>query len=894
MQHYSGGATSSKSRSTITIGVATVNQFILDFENNTFNIINAIKLASLNYFKILGFPELAICGYSCQDHFFEREVFVLSYYMLKHIVSSTQSYTKNMLVAIGCPIMHRDVRYNCTVFFGNGKIFFIRPKTVLADDGNYREARWFTPWLKEGLEDFYFDDNDDMHYPENKGAIPFGVGLVNCNGILIGAEICEELWVSDNIGAKMYLSGADILINGSGSHYEKGKHEERREVLIKATTRRSGGVYIYSNLEGCDGERLYFDGGSVIAMNGDIKAVSSRYLLKDVQITSCDINLDDIVTYRLRSNSHQIQSSRQIRYPEINVELELTDFDSSYIKSYQYKPLQHNDSHKKYNIIEEKQTPKFTKMFTEDNLDDILYHGSNEDEKKYRQRMKKEIPSKAVNEICNTAACWLFDYIERSGAKGFILPLSGGADSAATACIVFRMCELIMRHIHTFPDENSRVKNFLKNRHNLEYSHLLSIDFLSAVKEICNKILYTIYLPTRFSGETETLAKEFAEQIGSNHHVVSIQNIVETSINQLTKIPFDIIKNEVKFIREIIQKNKFMKDNYNEKDSPKYLEQLSKFNASLDKIRHEFISNYSILNEKQFAELSDQIYSDVDKQSKIELTSIASVVYKAHLDHFTSAKHNTPKISEFQIQEFKNNFKSDFEKLNTMFTMYNNSEFTTNNKSSWDIPLQNIQARIRMVMAYLIGQLTTTNGYLLNLGSSNSDEVYIGYYTKYDASSADLNPIGSLPKIYVQRILIVFGNSLDKLYGIINQEPTAELIPGLIGGNQTDEDDIGLKYMEMSELSRLMSSGYGPLDSFMKITTEPNDTFNTGTNASKLDKLINFHNRYRINRHKVVILPPSVHLLSFSPDDNRYNMRPFLYPKFTNSIENEILKGLNF
>ncbi len=52
MQHYTGGATSSKSRSTITIGVATVNQFILDFENNTFNIINAIKLASQNYFKI--------------------------------------------------------------------------------------------------------------------------------------------------------------------------------------------------------------------------------------------------------------------------------------------------------------------------------------------------------------------------------------------------------------------------------------------------------------------------------------------------------------------------------------------------------------------------------------------------------------------------------------------------------------------------------------------------------------------------------------------------------------------------------------------------------------------------------------------------------------------------
>ena len=125
MQQYDGGGTSSKSRSAISIGVATVNQFVLDFENNSNNIISAIKEASEKNVKILGFPELAICGYSCQDHFFERETFVLSYYMLKYIVSNTQAFTRNMIVGLGCPIMHRDVRYNCTVFFGNGKIFLI-------------------------------------------------------------------------------------------------------------------------------------------------------------------------------------------------------------------------------------------------------------------------------------------------------------------------------------------------------------------------------------------------------------------------------------------------------------------------------------------------------------------------------------------------------------------------------------------------------------------------------------------------------------------------------------------------------------------------------------------------------------------------------------------------
>jgi NAD+ synthase (glutamine-hydrolysing) len=47
-----------------------------------------------------------------------------------------------------------------------------------------------------------------------------------------------------------------------------------------------------------------------------------------------------------------------------------------------------------------------------------------------------------------------------------------------------------------------------------------------------------------------------------------------------------------------------------------------------------------------------------------------------------------------------------------------------------------------------------------------------------------------------------------------------------------------------------------------------------------------------MNRHKAVILPPSVHLLSYSPDDNRYNLRPFLYPPFGASLENEILREI--
>ncbi len=44
------------------------------------------------------------------------------------------------------------------------------------------------------------------------------------------------------------------------------------------------------------------------------------------------------------------------------------------------------------------------------------------------------------------------------------------------------------------------------------------------------------------------------------------------------------------------------------------------------------------------------------------------------------------------------------------------------------------------------GQSDTPLGFVLVLGSSNLDEALRGYCTKYDCSSADINPIGSFSK----------------------------------------------------------------------------------------------------------------------------------------------------
>jgi NAD+ synthase (glutamine-hydrolysing) len=85
-----------------------------------------------------------------------------------------------------------------------------------------------------------------------------------------------------------------------------------------------------------------------------------------------------------------------------------------------------------------------------------------------------------------------------------------------------------------------------------------------------------------------------------------------------------------------------------------------------------------------------------------------------------------------------------------------------------NLALQNVQARVRMVVTYLFAALVpwarSHHGFYLVLGSANVDESLWGYLTKYDCSSADINPIGGISKVrwFVQwQQLAVRSNSGD-------------------------------------------------------------------------------------------------------------------------------------
>ena len=143
-----------------------------------------------------------------------------------------------------------------------------------------------------------------------------------------------------------------------------------------------------------------------------------------------------------------------------------------------------------------------------------------------------------------------------------------------------------------------------------------------------------------------------------------------------------------------------------------------------------------------------------------------------------------------------------------------------------NLALQNIQARLRMVLSYFFAQLSLwaigRPGSLLVLGSANVDESLRGYMTKYDCSSADLNPIGSISKTDLRSFVLysVETFNLPALKAIYEAPPTAELEP--LNENQQvaqlDEVDMGMTYDELSVYGKLRKqSTCGPYSMFVKL-----------------------------------------------------------------------------
>ncbi|XP_034933710.1 glutamine-dependent NAD(+) synthetase [Chelonus insularis] len=475
----------------VKVAVCTLNQWAMDFEGNLGRILESIDKAKKAGATFRSGPELEISGYGCEDHFYESDTTFHSWQVLARLLDST--ICRNIIVDVGMPVMHKNITYNCRVIFLNSQILLIRPKMRMCDTTLYRESRWFSPWSKEKVvEEFCLPRFITQITGQN--VVPIGDAVINTLETCIGFEICEELWHPASNHINLSLDGVEIISNSSASVFAVRKAHEISD-RCKMASAKCGGCYMYSNLRGCDGGRMYFNGSSSISMNGDIITQGKQFSLEAVEVNVATFDLEDIRVYRniIRCRTHSAAKSEP--YPRVKVDFALSSESMSF---------------------------QLTDYPTDLNPFENEYGESNE------RKTQLHTPEE---EIAMGPACWMWDYLRRSCQGGFFLPLSGGIDSSSTACLVYSMCNMIVDAVEQ--GDRQVLLDVQKIVGDYEY-------IPKDPKQLCNTLLVTCYMGTENSSvETKARATELASQIGSYHRNIVLDTAVSAILGifqQVTKL----------------------------------------------------------------------------------------------------------------------------------------------------------------------------------------------------------------------------------------------------------------------------------------------------------------------------------------------------------------------
>jgi NAD+ synthase (glutamine-hydrolysing) len=310
---------------------------------------------------------------------------------------------------------------------------------------------------------------------------PIGDAVISTPDTCFGAETCEELFTPNSPHNAMSLNGVEIITNSSGSHHSLRKLNTRIS-LIQEATRKNGGVYLYSNQQGCDGDRLYYDGCALIVVNGEIVAQGSQFSLNDVEVVTAVVDIEEVRAYRF-APSRGLQSLQAPTYDRIETKFSLSSDDDDL-------------------DVDVGPTPT--------------------------QNLKIHEPEE---EIALGPACWMWDYLRRSKVAGFLIPLSGGIDSCSTATLVFSMCRQVMKALE---EGNTQVKEDVQR---IAGASEAEGWLPKTPQELCNKILHTVYMgmEKQSSTETRSRAERLAKDIGAYHTDMNIDKAFEAQRDLLTQ-----------------------------------------------------------------------------------------------------------------------------------------------------------------------------------------------------------------------------------------------------------------------------------------------------------------------------------------------------------------------
>ncbi|HEY4178366.1 MAG TPA: NAD(+) synthase [Kofleriaceae bacterium] len=437
----------------IKVAVACVNQTPFAWDSNFAHLVTAIEKARAEGATVLCLPELAISGYSCEDAFQIHGLHDTAFDLLDRLAP----LTKGMVVAVGLPIYHEKAVYNAAALLANGEIVGFVAKQFLAGDGIHYEPRWFKAWPAGEIDTLErtLADGSTRRFPI--GDLVFDIG-----DIRFGFEICEDAWVANRPGTDLALRGADILLNPSASHFAFGKFAVRQRFVIEGS-RAYGVAYLYSNLMGNEAGRVVYDGGALIASGGNLVGRGRRFSFSEVEITTAVIDIDGNRRGALTRGSHR---------PRHDAEELVIEFPFAWPA---LKPA-----------------PVTT------------WASPWEDGAYVREE-----------EFARCIALGLWDYLRKSKSQGYVVSLSGGADSSACTVLVSLMSQLALQELGAGGV-----------RAQAGHARLLldAIDSGADPKQIVRALLACAYQPTANSGPvTREAATELAKAVGAEFYIFDVE-----------------------------------------------------------------------------------------------------------------------------------------------------------------------------------------------------------------------------------------------------------------------------------------------------------------------------------------------------------------------------------
>ncbi|MES2467422.1 MAG: NAD(+) synthase [Verrucomicrobiota bacterium] len=361
--------------------------------------------------------------------------------------------TRGLVVTLGLPVWHLKSLYNMVALVVNGRIAGFAAKRHLAGDGIHYEPRWFKAW-PEGVTALLTDDEGRAYLA---GDLVFDAG-----GVRFGFEICEDAWSADRPGISLCRRGVDVILNPSASHFAFGKNAVRQRFILEGS-RAFHAAYVYANLLGNESGRAIFDGEAMIACGGRLVATAERFSYQDFSVISAQVDLD---------------LGRVAQGRSFSAIPDLTGQEAGCL----------------------------TAPFVWPDLDP---------EPAGREAEPWEAaPDLKLEEFSRAVPLALFDYLRKSRSRGFVVSLSGGADSTSLVVLIRLMVEL--------GTEELGIEGFKK-----KLAWHAEVQAAPDPAGLVRALLTTAYQASGNSGSvTREAARAVAEATGARHLEFDISSLV--------------------------------------------------------------------------------------------------------------------------------------------------------------------------------------------------------------------------------------------------------------------------------------------------------------------------------------------------------------------------------